>query len=484
MPVRDYLPVQTASTDTDDATLPIRELARWTLSDYPAYSDPLVARQAKLLILDSLACALAALNVRAPRCVAELIADLGGKPSCSMIGGRTRTSITNAVLMNGALVRSLDFNDVQFFIKEGKLSVAGHCSDNIPVALAAGERFDSPGEDILRSIVMAYELFKRLRQLMPFTSAWDGTSVSGLVAAAMFGRLAGFDEQKQAHALALAAARCATPSVVRWGKLSGAKNLANSLIAQSGVQAALLADRGITGPLEVLRHRGGMHQVFDPELGLESLWRPLDDTPFIMVSQIKPYACIGTAQSAIAAALDLHQEVGDQLDGITRIDVVMADLPMIRKQQGEIERQFPRTREAADHSFTFLPAVAMAEGEMTDRQFRNRRWEDPDMTRLIGLTELSVDPGLAARAPGSMPSRIRVSFADGRIAERECLYQPGHSFIDRGLNAAVVEQKFNRIAGELYDDEQLAQIRDEVMGLDKRGIGTLMGLLRVAARKG
>ena len=155
-----------------------------------------------------------------------------------------------------------------------------------------------------------------------------------------------------------------------------------------------------------------------------------------MTSNIKPYACIGTAQTTVAAALDLHPLVKDRIGQISKIEVVMADLPMIRKQQGELHRRYPKTREAADHSFTFLPAVAMIEGAMTDEQFRDRRWEKPDMTRLIELTELTVDPGLAARAPGSMPSRIAVSFADGSTIEKECLFDPGHSFPDTGLDAA------------------------------------------------
>ncbi|MBF9033044.1 hypothetical protein HKCCE2091_02240 [Rhodobacterales bacterium HKCCE2091] len=462
-----------------DASAPLRNLARWTLSDDPAWADPLIARQARLLILDSLACAVDAIGVRTPVHVAAMLEEMGGKPQCSLIGQAEKSSILAAVLMNGALVRSLDYNDVQFFMKEGKLSVAGHCSDNIPVALAAAERFGSTGDEIIRALAMGYELFKRLRNLMPFTSAWDGTSVSGLVSAAIYGKLAGLDPERQSHALALGAIRCATPSVVRWGKLSGAKNLANSLIAQSGVQGAMLAERGVTGPLEVLDHRGGLHQVFDPALDLSTLWAPPADPAYIMTSNIKPYACIGTAQCTIKAALEIHEVVRDRLDRAERIEIIMADLPMIRKQQGEIERRYPKTREAADHSFTFLPAVAMAEGAMTDEQFRDRRWEHPDMTRLIEATELMVDPDLAARAPGSMPSRIRVVFDDGSEVVQECLYHPGHSFPDRGLDEDAVLSKFHAITDARMGAENATALAGDVLALGQGGIGPVMDRLRV-----
>ncbi|WP_425284488.1 hypothetical protein [Aliiruegeria lutimaris] len=221
-----------------------------------------------------------------------------------------------------------------------------------------------------------------------------------------------------------------------------------------------------------------MHQVFDPDLGFENLWTPVTDPHFVMTSCIKPYACIGTAQTTIAAALALHPKVKDRVDRIARIQIIMADLPMIRKQQGEIYRQFPKTREAADHSFTFLPAVAMAEGAMTDAQFRDRRWEHADMTRLIDVTELSVDPDLAARAPGSMPSRIVVSFDDGRTVEQECLFHPGHSFPDKGLDEEVVNEKFEEIARFRMDENLILRIQDAVMGFEASDANALMHPLR------
>src|SRR5262249_8173527 len=178
-----------------------------------------------------------------------------------------KTSILNAVFTNGVLVRAHDLNDVTFAEKDGKLSVSGHCSDNIPVALAIAERAGSSGRDMLAAIAMGYQMFGRLRDVMRFSSTWDNSSISGLVAAAMARELIGLAPERQGHALALAATRCATPKIVRWGAISAAKNLANALVAQAGVQAALLAANGLTGPLEALDHAGGIPAIFDPALG-------------------------------------------------------------------------------------------------------------------------------------------------------------------------------------------------------------------------
>ena len=61
---------------------------------------------------------------------------MGGAPQCTVIGSATKTSAPNAVLVNGSLIRILDLND---YVNTKSGQIGGHPSDNIPVALAAGE---------------------------------------------------------------------------------------------------------------------------------------------------------------------------------------------------------------------------------------------------------------------------------------------------------------------------------------------------------
>jgi 2-methylcitrate dehydratase len=397
------------------------------------------------VLLDTIACALVGATSATAQKVLAIVEELGGNPECTLMGTGRKSSVLNAVLANGVSVRCLDLNDVIFIQKEGRLSVGGHPSDNIPVALALGERAGASLEAVLLAIVVGYELFGRLRDVMPFSSVWDGTSASGLVSAAMAGRLLGLSTAQQANALSLAAIRCATPKVVRWGSLSSAKNLANALIAQAGTEGALLASKGLTGPPEVLDHPGGMRSVFDPALRLDGLWAAAPAHPKIMFSNAKTFPCIGTAQSLVGAALEAYRQLDAPLDEIEAIDVVMADLPMVRNQQAEANRATPTTREDADHSFTYIPVAVLRDGELTERQFENERWLDATSRALIAKVRLSTSAELAERAPGSMPCRLSVRLASGRHIVTECLYPPGHSFPDRGLDQAVVTAKFHAV---------------------------------------
>ena len=287
----------------------IEKLAAWSLARDPAYRGDLVLRQAKLLVLNSIGCALAAIDAAEMDEVVALATELGGPPEATIIGGG-KVSVLNAILANGALVRVLDLNDIMFMQSEGHLVVGGHRSDNIPVALAMGEKLGSTGTDVLEAIIIGYELYGRLRDLTRYPNPFDGTSVSGLVAAAMAGRLMGLDQERQAHALALGACRSLTPGIVRKGKLSAAKSLANTLIAQSGVQGALLADKGVTGPLEILDSKDvGLQGFLDGSGAMKSLWAPPPARLDILDAHVKSFPCIGTAQTAVQAALELHRQL-------------------------------------------------------------------------------------------------------------------------------------------------------------------------------
>lgn len=456
----------------------IEQLAAWSLAREPAYRSTLALRQARLLTLDSIGCALAAIGASEMAGVVELAGELGGPPDASIIGG-AKVSVLNAVLANGALVRVLDLNDIMFVPSDGHLVVGGHRSDNIPVALAMGEKYGSSGADVLEAVIIGYELYGRLRALTRYPNPFDGTSVSGLVAAAMAGRLMGLDRERQAHALALGASRSLTPGIVRKGRLSAAKSLANTLVAESGVQAALLAGKGVTGPLDILDHQDvGLQSFLDGSGSMESLWAPPPARLAILDAHVKSFPCIGTAQTAVQAALEIHRRLNGRIDEIDQVEVFMADLPFVRHQQADIDRRFPGSREAADHSFTFLPAVVLTDGALTMRQFENERWNDPALKRLMQRVSLQVAPDLNRRASDTMPARLCVLLRNGEEITAECLYPPGHSS-QRGLDADVVIQKFMSVSQPVLSASRCEQVVSAVMGLNETdSIGHLMGLLR------
>ena len=76
--------------------------------DIPAVS----VKEAKRFLLDSVGCALAAVQNEDMAAMYRFIDKLGGMPEATLIGNGARTNASNAALMNSLLVRALDYNDI------------------------------------------------------------------------------------------------------------------------------------------------------------------------------------------------------------------------------------------------------------------------------------------------------------------------------------------------------------------------------------
>jgi 2-methylcitrate dehydratase len=444
----------------------IEQLAQWMMSPGAEDVPDAAIKQAKLLLLDTIGCGYAALDEEASRAVLATLAEVGGAPQCTVIGAAVRTSAPNAVLVNGALIRILDLND---YVNNAKGEIGGHPSDNIPVALAAGEMSGSSGRELLAAIVLGYEIFGRSRDLMERGSPWDGVTISGLVAPAMAGRLMRLPPRQLAHALALSAARSPTPLAVRHGAISAAKSLANALVAQNGMQAAILARHGATGPLDLFENPLGLVPVFPKTEALPALTAPLAAQSYIMRSNIKAYPCLATGQAIVAAGLDLHRQIKRDLGGdasrLKHIRVTMADMPFLRRQKDDPGRINPSSREAADHSFNFLAAVALLDGRFGLAQFENERWNDPKVRAVMARLEIAVDADLTARSPGSFPCRMEATTDDGKAYVADIADPPG--FSRHGLDGGAVIQKFNAVTAPHLDASSRARIIDAVLALDR-----------------
>ncbi len=422
--------------------------------------------RAKLLLLDTIGCGFAALDDDGARAVLATLDALGEKPQCTVLGHSRGMSAPSAVLANGTLIRVLDLNDYVVGAHPQSGARGGHPSDNIPVALAAAElSTQSRGRDLLAGIVLAYEIYGRGKALMDANSVWDGVSISAVVAPAVAGWLLRLPEDKVAHAIALSAARAATPVAVREGGISAAKNIANALIAQNGMQATLLAGRGVTGPLDLFEAERGLRAVFPHGPAGEIFDAPLPDDSFIMRSAIKAYPCFAGGQSAVAAGIAMHRLAGGNVEQLKTIRVALADLPIVRRWLADPGRIAPRSREAADHSLHFLIAVALNDGAFELRQFDNARWTDSKVRALMARLAIATDADLTRRAGEAYPCAVHAIGHDGKPYDVEILEPPG--FSPDGLDTQTVLDKFAGITERHLAPGSRNRIVDAVMALDK-----------------
>jgi 2-methylcitrate dehydratase len=449
----------------DSATL-VQQIARNVLSVAASTIPPAVVEHTKALILDATGCALAATEEPAFARALRVFAQLGGNPDCTVIGSAQRVNLPQAVLLNGILIRALDLNDA--YIGPGQM---GHPSDNIAVALSVGEKFRASGLSLIASVALGYEIYCRMQDIIPARHTWDHTTASALAAPLIAGRLMGLNTEQLAHAAALSAIHGNNLAVVRTGQLANSKASANAMVASQAVLCSLFAAEGMTGPLKVIEHPRGLSTGMLAGAELDLLTQPIGERYRIMTSAIKAYPCIGTAQTMVAGILQARAGIADPAREVARIEVTMADIPIVRTQAADEQRRYPESRESADHSFYYLAAAALSDGEISEAQFAPGRWLRAEMRDAMARVSVRVDPNLNKYTPGSYPAVVKLILQSGESREVEVIFPKGHP--KNPMSAAEVEAKFHacaraklplarrdKIVGKTRELERLASVAE------------------------
>ncbi|MBV8575881.1 MAG: MmgE/PrpD family protein [Acetobacteraceae bacterium] len=153
----------------------------------------------KRSVLDTLGCAIGALASDPVHRIRAVADELGGPGKCMVIGGGLAAP-DRAAFVNGCLVRYLDF--MNNYVAKGEVC---HPNDNFAAMLAAAQYAGRSGRELLIGLAVAYQAQCRLIESLPTMRAGlNYTPRLAFSVAAGAARLLGFDENRTAHALALA----------------------------------------------------------------------------------------------------------------------------------------------------------------------------------------------------------------------------------------------------------------------------------------
>lgn len=417
------------------ATIVERLAARALALDRAQLSDDAVAR-GRALIVDTIGCALGAVDSPTIAGLRRTVDDVGGRPLCTVIGTTIRTSAPWAALANGAALRYLDANDYYF----GR--DPAHPSGNLAAVLAVAETVGASGSDVLVALAVAYDVHLAFADAAGVPNLWDrgwhhGTNAQ-FASAAAAARLLGCDATTTAHALAIAGSHNNTLAQLQSGTISKLKASAEATVAKGGVEAALLARHGMTGPLDLIEGRFGWTATVAGALDEAALFAPRVDR-FLDVS-LKPFPAVATAMAPIDAALALAAEHRIAPEAIASVVVGLPRFALATPS-GRPDRRHPATRESADHSFWYCVGVALADGACGDAQFDEHRLRDPRLGALLDRIELVEDDAYTAAWPGSAGGSVRVTLVDGRTFEARRPHPPGHPA--NPLDRALLEAKFH-----------------------------------------
>src|SRR5581483_10519361 len=174
-----------------------------TLEDVPEE----VRRHAKLHLLDTLGCGLAAHATGTATEGRQAMAELGGEPQATVIAHEAALPAPNAAFANAMLCHGLDFDDTH------SDSVSHISTVTCPAALAAGEAQGLGGGDVLTAIVAGNEAITRIGAAASglfHARGFHPTAICGIFGAtSAAARLAGLDTRTTASALGIAGSMAA-----------------------------------------------------------------------------------------------------------------------------------------------------------------------------------------------------------------------------------------------------------------------------------
>jgi 2-methylcitrate dehydratase len=406
--------------------------------------SPEVVHEVKRRVIDSFGCALGAWHEEPCVIARKVASDFSAKNGGTIIGTDHQAPPDWAAFATGCCIRYFDYNDT-YLSKE-----PAHPSDNIAAALAVAESVGANGRELITAIALAYEVQCRLCDAASIRArGWDHPTYGAFSTALAAARLMKLDLEKTRHAVNIAGVNCAAFRQARVGELSHWKGVAFANAARHGVYAALLARAGMTGPAPIFEGAMG----FEKELGvsLGQVGDVFDKTKeamtgggpasMILKTSIKYWPAEYHSQSAIEAALFLRKEIGDpaQIQSV-RIESHDASVDIIGS---EPEKWKPETRETADHSLPYITAIALIDGEVTEKQFQPERFTDPTIWKFLEEVTVQRNDELSALYATAVANIVHVTLRDGRVLTKRVDYPLGNAL--NPVSDQQLEGKFNAL---------------------------------------
>ena len=437
-----------------------------------------VVHEVERRVLDSLGCAIGAWKEEPCAIARKVASDFSAKRGSTIIGTNHKAPPDWTAFANGCAIRYFDYNDT-YLSKE-----PAHPSDNISAALAVAESVGASGRELITAIALAYEVQCRFCDAASIRArGWDHVTYGAFSTAIASAKLIKLNPQKTRHAVNIAGVAGAAMRQARVGELSHWKGVAFANAARHGVFSALLARAGMTGPGPIFEGQMGFEKQLGVSLGSvgEKFAVPFvenGDGPASMIlrTSIKFWPAEYHSQSAIEAALFLRSQIGDP-SKIQRVVIESHDAS-VDIIGSEPEKWKPKTRETADHSLPYLTAIALIDGEVTDRQFEPEHFKDPEVWKFLENVKVERNAELSGMYPDAVGNIVHVDVADGRRLTRRVDYPLGHA--KNRLKDSAVEGKFSVLVEPILGRERARKIIDIVWKLDEaKNVDELMKAVRM-----
>ena len=443
-------------------------LADFVVAAEPAHLPGEALMLLRRNVLDSVGCAIAALDGETVRLVRDQVESVGGLPRASLIGGG-RSSVDQAALFNSVAVRYVDLLDT--YLTPGGLC---HPADNFGAMLAVSESAGASGAEFLLGLAVAYEVQSRFSASVPVMAHGLNHALQlAISVAAGAAKLLHLTAEQTANAIAIAAADNVSLAAIHSEPVSNWKGISPGITAQRAVYTTALAQQGITGPRGIFEGPNGLERLFGQSIDLR-----LDDPTLGVVREtyLKKYCALIHGQAPIETVLTLACEHGIRHGDIESVDVEVFQTAYDIAGGGSFgSKDAPATKEQADYNLKYLLAAALIDGQVGPEQLQTERIHRSDVRELLNRISVRPVAALTARYPEATPVRITMKLRNGKQISRE--QDDFEGARSRPFTWDRTVEKLHWLAEPYADDGLRGAIVDTVAHLDEVPVSALTGLL-------
>src|ERR1700757_3872420 len=452
-------------------------MSRWAADLRFEDLSPEAVHQAKRFLLDSVGCALGGYQQHDVMIALDVLNEIAGPGTATIIGTGLHVDAVSASLANALMIRCMDYNDIYW--KQDP----SHPSDIFPAALACCERAKSDGRELIVGLVLGHEFEMRLCEAaFPGIRerGWHHATLTAFVSPIVAGRMLRLSAEQIQHAIGISASARASLGAVTAGKLTMMKNTVDPMATQSGMLAALLAEKGYTGPEHVIYGKEGLAHCLGPEWKLNVLTDGLGDSWRITQCGMKFFPTEALTHAPISAVLDLVKSNDLNPNQVTKIQI--RSLARAADILSDPSKYDPHTKETADHSLPYVIAAALVDRQVTPAQFTMEKIMDPKIREQLNKVEVVADPEIERVFPALQRVIVQIQTRDGRSLQKQLDFPKGDP--RNPLTDQEIEEKFSALAEGVLSAPAQKKLKDAVWSLERVGsVSDLMALMKADIRK-
>lgn len=442
---------------------------------YGGLSDRAI-KMAKECLIDYIGCTYAGLSFESSKIVREFALENYKNGNCTIIGSKEKLVPGGACYTNGTSGHAAELDDCT---NEG----GGHPGVVIiPVVLAMAEVTRASGKDALLAITAGYETFIKIGKASNYQSlfvrGFHPTALLGMFGATMAAaRLLNLNVEKATNAMGIVGSYV-SGNLECYSDGSYTKRLHGGTASSAGVTAALLANKGFTGPKSILEGPRGFFHAYCTDPRLEEL---TNSGAFeIEGVSFKPHACCRFNQAAVDAVLEIFSESSIDWRAIKSILIELAKTPYDIVGQPQDIKFKPKNSVDGQFSAPYSVAIACIKKRAFLEEYTNESVKRPDVHECLKKIIVKYSPDLDKFFPESFPTRVTITDQDGKVYAKEIRYPKGDP--ENPLSWEGLLQKFERcMLHSRLPAHNKERLVESVKNLEEVGDMTdFMGLLRPA----